>query len=189
MSLFNAQVDYSNYSDNAIGELLVSADEADNMRLAIARALGMPEPVLYDDCVDEANEESLLNDNSSEAEDVERTFNDVLDIQERMANGMKMIQQCNAVLDAANSGKCRLPYKAFMAWKDRRSNLWTHWFELKAVSDSLIGEKSWMWPKYFELADSVLDCNGYSGDVNLQWLYDLDDQKTWNSDGVDNYQD
>jgi hypothetical protein len=178
---------FENWTDNAVGQLVVgdSEDEYNNARLAMSRALGVPEPVLYDDLKEE---DSLVEDASPETEDWERTLSNIIDIQERMATGMKMIQECKEVLGLAYSGQRRLPFKAFIAWKDRQSTLWYHWKALRANCMALIGDNKWLWHQYFELTRSNMDCSGYTQDVNLQWLYDLDDQVVWNFDSIDDYE-
>lgn len=85
----------------------------------------------------------------------EDKLNSIIELQERMARGMYMIQQCNKVLDAANEGKY-IPYDTFTAWVSRRKVLWTQWHSLKGECAALIGEDTYLWVKYFELVDEVL---------------------------------
>jgi len=151
-------------------------EELDNIRLAISRALGVPEPVLYDDIDEDAEQKE-------ESEDWDRVLDDVVDIQERMATGMKMIQECNRVIDNARqekeSGGNGLPYNAYVAWVERRKKLWSHWKDLKTACDAQIGEDKWLWTKYFSLAGTMIDMTGYTGD-EIECPYhvcEYDDQK------------
>lgn len=125
--------------DLYLGSISVEEEPA---RLALHRALGMPEPVLYDD-------PSPLLYEGCEAE-----LNAVVELQERMAKGMAMIQECNRVIDNAKKGK-RLPYKTFMAWVNRRTVLWAHWHKLKEECKALATGNS-VWPQYFNLKEEEL---------------------------------
>jgi len=161
------------------GALVVEDEEA--ARLALCRALGLPEPELYVD-VDDDEEESLLG--PADGEDWDRILMDIIDLQERMACGMEMIKQCNQFIEAGN-----LQYDAFCSWVQRRKNLWAHWHYLKACCDAQIGEDRWLWVKYFELAESDIDRTGYTEDVYLGYLEAIDTLDTWMHDSVDDYQD
>lgn len=125
--------------DIYLGSIEVDEEPA---RMALHRALGMPEPVLYEDA------------SPSLYQGTEAELNAVVELQERMAKGMLMIQECDRVLDAAKKGK-RLPYKTFMAWVNRRSILWGHWRKLKDECVALATGNN-VWPEYFNLKDEPL---------------------------------
>jgi hypothetical protein len=184
--------DFSKWSDAAIGQLEIDPEEVEHAMLVLARAAGIPEPVLYDDVQDETDNEDLLKE--EESEDQERMLDEVVDLQERMATGMVMIQDCEQVLSRAkrnvSQGKEGLPYAAFMAWVARRKQLWSHWWMLKAACDATCADKSWLWGKYFELKDSIVDRAGYSEDVNDVWLEQLDNMEALYAEpDADMYQD
>ena len=160
-------------------------DELDNARLALSRALGVPEPVLYEDS--DLENEDLLGEEQSE--DWEKISNQVVDLQERMATGMKMIQQANDTLAAAQSK--RIPYDAYCAWVDRRKALWAHWHALKDECAALIGDNKWLWVKYFQLAEATLDRSGFTNDdPNCPvWLENFDELKEMYEDSsLDDYE-
>lgn len=149
-------------------------DELDNIRLSISRALGLPEPVLYEDH-NQDDLESLKIDSKPSSTDWERVLNEVIELQERMATGMKMIQECEKVLESARSGK-RIPKDAFVAWIERKKKLWNHWFSLKNTCMELIGEDTWLWKRYFSLCENGIDRTGYTdGETECpEWLIDFD---------------
>ena len=102
-------------------------------------------------------------------EDWEVRFDSLVSLQERMAKGMKLIQECNKVIKNANSGK-RLPYKAYIAWCERRKALWSHWNGLKEECSGIVGIDSWLWGRYFELVEEEINPYFTNGEVE-----DVDD--------------
>ena len=99
-------------------------------------------------------------------EDFEAQLNVLVELQERMAKGMKLITECNKTINAAKTGK-RLPYGAYIAWVERRKALWNHWFTLKGECD--VVATPFMWVKFFDLAaedDNMYFCSGETEDVD-----------------------
>lgn len=141
-------------------------DELDNVRLALSRQLGVPEPELYQDEPDNTWKDK---------EDWEAIERDMVNLQERMSRGMKMIQDCKEVLHKAKTVK-RIPYEDFVSWRAREKKLWNHWWNLKAQCDELIGENNWLWNRYFSLSETMIDRNGYTNDETEcpEWLIDFD---------------
>jgi hypothetical protein len=173
-------LDLSKWNDAAIGQLIIDDEDLEHAELELCRALGLPEPVLYDD-VDENDQGEVETQQKEDMEDWERILSDVIELQERMAKGMKLIQECRRVLGMARSGERRLPYEAFISWRAREKALWDHWKYLKTCSDAQIGEDKWLWHRYFELVNKPLeDRVGYIGDeIDCpQWTTDIDEMKT-----------
>jgi hypothetical protein len=119
-------------------------EELEHIKLVLARACGMPEPVLYDDPSPDVYSKD------------EAPLNKVIDIQERMSKGMIMIQECNKKLEYFNSGH-RVPYDVYMAWVDRRRALWSHWWMLKHQCDALAKDAPTVWPEYFNLCSEEIN--------------------------------
>jgi hypothetical protein len=141
-------------NDEQLGKLTV--EDGDAARLAIARALGQPEPVLYED----------EDDNTPAGEDYERVLLDLVDLQERMACGMKMIQQASDVLNDAARGK-RLPYNIYISWVERKKALWSHWWHLKSCCDALVDDDRWLWYQYFQLAEEDITDRFCYGETDM----------------------
>jgi len=129
-------------------------------------------------------------------EDWEVKFNSIIDIQERMARGMKLIQSANKTISAlwqrnsyaglvwsafsgkisdnrrANSILNHPNNKQLAQWFQYRARCWDKWNQLKDQCASIIGENTWLWGKYFDLADTEVNkyfCTGDSEDVDEQF--------------------
>ena len=157
-------------------------DEVDNIRLMLSRELGEPEPELYGS--DDYDDQEEAQNQSSE--DWEGILNQVIELQERMSRGMKMIQQCRSVLSLARAGK-RIPYNDFISWREREKTLWNHWNNLKSECMELIGENTWIWRRYFLLSESLLDRTTYTNDETdcPEWLIDFDELVNLNLNSED----
>lgn len=103
------------------------------------------EPVLFDD--------ELIGPDKSY--DVELGLNRLINVQERMAKGMKLINQINARLERANGGDY-LPREQFMALVNKRKACWALWFQLKNNAQEIAKEHPALWPEYFKLAEEEL---------------------------------
>jgi len=62
----------------------MTVEDGESARLTLSREVGMPEPVLYED------ESPTIG-----IEDDEKDLNDLIELQDRMGNGIKMINQIN----------------------------------------------------------------------------------------------
>lgn len=169
-------------TDTQVNEAWIDAECYEAARLALHRSLGLPEPELFVDESEKEENEDLLG--PREEEDMEKKLNSLVDLQERMAKGMKLIQECNRVLDAAATGQ-RLPYDAYCAWVDRRKKFWAQWKSLQSQCMDLVGSDNWLWVKYFELKESTTDRAGYSEDVSMESVYAYDEQKMWHLESED----
>lgn len=131
-------------TDEQIGDLVVDITPAqlEALMLEVAREKGEPEPILYDD------KTNPINDNV----DGEKVLNEIIEVQERMAKGMLLIEECNKVIEEAKQGK-RLPKPVFMQWVNRRGKLWSHWWNLKANCEKLASECPSVWNSYFKLIE------------------------------------
>lgn len=105
-----------------------------------------PEPDIPDVLFDDPSP-PLYDDNG-----LEDDLNELIELQERMATGMKLIKECNETLSQFNRG-LPVPYGTFMAWVNRRKLLWTHWWKLKDECSALVGERTYLWSKYFQLVN------------------------------------
>jgi len=174
--------DLEKMTDTQVNEAWIDSECFEAARLALYRSLGLPEPVLYEDVKDAADCEDLGIESEGEKEeakgDDENDLLVLIDIQERMAVGMKMIQECNKVIQNAQTGE-RLPSEAFVAWCDRRKKLWAHWMGLKDECTKGVGTRTWLWVKYFELKDSPIDCHGYSEEVSNDCSEMIDSGQLW----------
>ena len=149
--------------EKQIESAYIDSDDLDNARLALSRALGQPEPVLYDDRIP-----------LSDGDDNEKLLSELIELQERMARGMEMISLCNRVLD--RTGKNRLEYDVYCSWVSRRKVLWAHWYKLKNECDKITSGNKLLWVEYYKLKDSTIDRIGYSEDVNMYSIEQYDDQ-------------
>ena len=146
-------------SNGEIQNAFIDSRELENARLALSRALGLPEPELYHDEVPLVEEDNI-----------EEKLNKVIEIQERMAKGMLLIGECEQKINNAKAGH-RLPYEVFMGWVDRRSKLWNHWFKLKGECIKIIDGDAKVWVEFFRLKDSELNRYLVSGETDK-----IDDQ-------------
>jgi hypothetical protein len=187
MSSYIDVVSVDGWNEKAIGECVIDGVEVENARLALSRALGLPEPVLYDD-IQEDEWGELIELFESEC-DWERILWEVIDLQERMSNGMKMIRECEEVLSSARAGK-RIPKEAFLGWINRQKKLWNHWRLLRDQCKELVGENSWIWRKYFDLCEESPDRSGYTeDDIHCpDWIMDIYTGARWLDDSVDDYE-
>lgn len=154
-------------------------DEYNNIRLMVSRELGEPEPELYgSDDYEEAQNQS--------SEDWEGILNQVIELQERMATGMKMIQQCRSVIHRAKTVR-RIPKQDFLAWRAREKTLWNHWNKLKSECMNIIGDNTWIWRRYFLLSESLIDMTTYTNDETdcPNWLIDFDELVNLNLNSED----
>lgn len=160
-------------TDEQIGNLEVdiTPEQIEAMKLEIARERGEPEPVLYQD------ESPDLYEPRPE----EVILDQIVELQERMAKGMKVINEAKEKLALvkgkivhAHAGKAnRIPYVEYCAllkardgWNDRISALWDHWFTLKAQCDQLIGDNRKIWAMYFGLKDEVINPRFINGNTD-----------------------
>lgn len=109
-----------------------------------------------------------------QGDDREKKLNGVVDLQERMAKGMFMIQHANKVIEGFFKDNKYMPaiynawsgkmdeYKAkafltrdcnqvYFSWFDHRARLWDCWNGIKAQCTTLIGIDTYTWVQYFEL--------------------------------------
>lgn len=157
--------------DNAFGDI-ITGDSHDDFRLIMARELGMPEPILY------PQDQPTKFDFSF---DEEKILNQIVDLQDRMAKGMTLIEESNGaiaemfskarwmgILYNCWSGKEKDEAKrrrflndprntVAIRWFERRKKLWAHWNLLKEECGKLTSEHSYIWAKYFQLKELVLD--------------------------------
>lgn len=164
--------------DNWLGNLVVdiTPQEEEAFALSAARENGLPEPELYVD------ESPALYEESEE----ERVLTLVIELQERMAKGMSLIQEANGKLSSvrgriqhAHSHQSnRIPYSEYCMlmesrtkWTEHLSKLWKHWHSLKAECDTLINGNNKVWGQYFGLVDEVISPYLTNGNTEM-----VDDQ-------------
>jgi hypothetical protein len=123
-----------------LGNMYVDSEEVELARLVLARATGTPEPELY---TDESPELYYQDDEA---------LNAVIELQERMAKGLLMIEECSTQLQTFKDG-AYVSRDTFMKWVNRRKRLWAHWFKLKAECQTHALADPSMWPRYFKLRD------------------------------------
>lgn len=172
MNTYIEITDVDSLSDLQVNEAFIDSVEIENARLALTRSLGLPEPELYNDPDDFPTRRAEEN----AQQDFERVLINLINLQERMSRGMEMIKDCNAVLNRAHGGE-RLPYNTYCQWVSRRKKLWSHWYNLKDQCSRSVGDNTFLWREYFSLRDDILDRVGYSQDVNLEYVYAVDDMK------------
>lgn len=185
-------------TNEQIGDLYIeykNAQELENIKLMLARACGMPEPVLYDD--------ELVGPT---ADDNEEKLSELLDLVEWDTIVMARINECNKHIDSLfqnlpwfkklytawkqNKGlPVKFPLKEedvrrfltdkrnadHIAWCDRRSNLWDKRKIIQSKINKLAKENN-LWPKYYELLN---------GDITAFNTFGRDDAQ---EEGKDNRQ-
>jgi hypothetical protein len=105
--------------------------------------------------------------------DLEKKLNQVIDVQERMAKGSKMIAALQAKIDSFQDNP--VPYNVFMAHVDRIKKLKAHWWNLKRYCDSIIGPHRQVWGMYFGLVNEELnEYFTYGGDDVTDELAQVD---------------
>jgi hypothetical protein len=140
-----SEVPVEELSNGEIQNAFLDSRELENARLALHRALGMPEPELYPD---EPSEEDR-------GPDLEEKLNLVIELQERMERGMTLIRESQKKLDYFSNGH-HVEREVWMSWVNRRSRLWKHWYSLKNQCASIIGEDTVVWFLYFKLKEEDL---------------------------------
>jgi hypothetical protein len=105
-------------------------------------------------------------------EDIEHRAELVNELQARMDKGMSMIEECNERLAYFKAGNY-VPKPVFMAWVERRSRLWTHWFKLKDEKMALANHKA-VWAKAYKLEEG--DTGKYDPISHKRSAPDLDER-------------
>ena len=161
-------------TDEQLGNLEVdiTPQQIEAIKLELSRERGEPEPALYDD------ESPALYEESEE----EVILNEIIEIQERMSKGMRLINDatqkhqmvCSRLSASHASYSNRVPKEEYIAllkarssWKARISSLWNHWFSLKEKCDSLLSTTngSKVWAMYFSLAGESINPYFTNGDT------------------------
>lgn len=132
-------------------------------------------------------------------EGFESDLNELVAVQERMAKGMKLIEQANKEISLRFE---KLPWfgklyrawagkleqweadrflkdprnKGHIKWLDYRKKLWDLWNSLKEKSAS-IARNSYLWPAYFELCEFEFNRYFTSGEIDE----DIDDKALWSA--------
>ena len=147
----------------------VSPEESEAIHLMLAREAGQPEPVLYQDdsipLIEDSHEEELCA---------------LVDVQERMSKGMKLIKEAEQKLlqvrkRLQSTKERQLPYQEFCAlvkarseWEKHISKLWNNWF---CLQESTRETDPAVWAMFFQLLEEDLNkyfCNGDSEDIDEQ---------------------
>jgi hypothetical protein len=152
--------------DRKLGNVMVEKQDA---QLVLARSVGQAEPELY-------------RDNSPDLyEGREQEFNQLIELKERMAKGLKMINEAsakisenrwagfiyNAWVGKYDEDKCRKVLedprnKTTIKWIEYRDSLWVHYNTLKTEMDMLTIVNPALWSDYYKLLDQQ--------DENYDWL-------------------
>lgn len=157
-------------TDEQIGEMTIecSPAELEAFKLELSRELGLPEPELYAD--------ELIGPTADESEE---ELDALIELQERMAKGMRMILEAQVKLERVRhelqgTRDHHVPYneftnliKARSEWQTRISKMWDLWFDLQGQTKNT---DNFVWVKYYQLVegDNKYFCTGDSEDIDEQ---------------------
>jgi len=171
-------------TDEQMGNMYVdiTVQEREALRLAVAREKGLPEPELYSDLSPELYE------------GIEKELDTVVELQERMAKGQKLIDECSKAISANKwAGYIYNAWakkydedKCYKILADPRNQITIKWIErrakflalkngLKEQCKAIAKEVPSVWPKYFQLAEGTED-EGYDSRAHKKDCPEIDNR-------------